>query len=419
MHDQKLLLQTLNNYDNLLPVYIFDKEILEDQQFGSKRISSFRGKFIIDTLKELKINLRNIGSDLHCEIGYPEEVIPSLASEIGAETILFSKEYAHDELIIEDIISNNKFLNVISMDNSTLFHPDDIPFNKENVPDIYSEFRKGVEKKSKVRELASDITLLPDLPARFRIGSIPNLIELGIDEIPISEKTYIKFKGGEEAALERLKYYLWDSKLIEKYKHTRNGLIGMDYSSKFSAWLAVGALSPRKIYHEIKKYESEVKENMSTYWLIFELIWRDYFRFITMKYRNKLFYKKGFKDHPKVYINSEIDFKKWKNGETGDKFVNANMKELNSTGFMSNRGRQNVASYLCKDLLIDWRWGAAYFEEKLIDYDVYSNWGNWAYVAGVGTDPRERKFNTKFQAEKYDPNGEYQNYWLGKQSKLF
>ena len=115
------------------------------------------------------------------------------------------------------------------------------------------------------------------------------------------------------------------------------------------------------------------------------------------------------KDHKK--------FQNWVDGRTSEPFVNANMIELKCTGWMSNRGRQNVASFLSKELLIDWRWGANYFESMLIDYDVHSNYGNWMYVSGVGNDPRDRKFNIKFQADRYDPNNKFQNLWL--QGKLF
>ncbi len=109
---------------------------------------------------------------------------------------------------------------------------------------------------------------------------------------------------------------------------------------------------------------------------------------------------------------NQIHIDNWINGTTSEPFVNANMIELKKTGWMSNRGRQNVASYFAKELEIDWRIGAAYFEAMLIDYDVHSNYGNWMYVSGVGNDPRDRKFNIKLQAERYDPQGKFQNIWL-------
>ena len=181
-------------------------------------------------------------------------------------------------------------------------------------------------------------------------------------------------------------------------------------------WLSLGCISPRMIYKQVKKYEEEVESNDSTYWLIFELIWRDYFRFMMKKYKNSYFLKEGVKgkDIVENAFNPSV-FERWKSGNTGNSFIDANMKELNLTGFISNRGRQNVASYLCNELSMDWRYGAAYFEEKLIDYDVCSNWGNWAYLAGVGNDPRgKRAFNLEKQVKDYDPEGHYQNLWLKK-----
>jgi deoxyribodipyrimidine photo-lyase len=181
-----------------------------------------------------------------------------------------------------------------------------------------------------------------------------------------------------------------------------------------SPWLAHGNISARSIYDELKRFEKTVKKNISTYWLFFELLWRDYFAFMAMKHGNKIFLKGGIKNRKRNYLkNHEPLLDKWKSGRTGDPFVDANMKELMHSGFMSNRGRQNVASYLVHDLNIDWRAGASWFESQLIDYDPYSNYGNWMYVAGVGNDPREfRKFNTGFQSAKYDPKGKYRQLWL-------
>jgi len=198
------------------------------------------------------------------------------------------------------------------------------------------------------------------------------------------------------------------------YKETRNGMVGANYSSKFSAWLAIGSISPRYIYQEIRKYESENGANESTYWLIFELLWRDFFRFMFKKHQTKFFLYSGIKTENKnsKSLNEKL-LSQWVNGTTPSDFINANMIELQKTGFMSNRGRQNVASYFCNELNMDWRFGAAYFEEALIDYDVCSNWGNWAYLAGVGNDPRtHRFFNIEKQANDYDKNKAFRNLWL-------
>ena len=228
----------------------------------------------------------------------------------------------------------------------------------------------------------------------------------------MDSRSAFPFKGGETEALNRLKDYFFKSKKLGVYKKTRNGLIGEDYSSKLSAWLACGCISARQIYWAVKRFEREYYKNQSTYWLIFELIWRDFFKYISLKHGNKIFQLQGIIDKEYDWSRSPEKVHQWIHGETDSTFVNANMMELNLTGWMSNRGRQNVASFFSKDLKVDWRIGAAYFESLLIDYDVHSNYGNWMYVSGVGNDPRDRKFNVSLQADRYDPRGRYQQIWL-------
>ena len=175
--------------------------------------------------------------------------------------------------------------------------------------------------------------------------------------------------------------------------------------------MANGSLSSRMIYEKVKEYEDVIEQNESTYWLIFELIWRDFFKFIALKHGDKIFHANGILNLSYGKKSSAKAFELWISGKTEEPFVNANMIELAKTGFMSNRGRQNVASFWAKNWQQDWRIAAAYFESLLIDYDVHSNYGNWLYVAGVGNDPRDRQFNVKRQATMYDPNGEYQDLW--------
>ena len=162
----------------------------------------------------------------------------------------------------------------------------------------------------------------------------------------------------------------------------------------------------------MKKYEKEVVKNDSTYWLIFELLWRDFFKYISLKHGDAIFQLGGILQKEYTWTTEACLMERWIHGTTQEAFVNANMLELKHTGWMSNRGRQNVASYLAKTLQVDWRMGAAYFESQLIDYDVHSNYGNWMYVAGVGNDPRNRAFNVSLQAERYDPEQKFQERWL-------
>jgi len=241
-------------------------------------------------------------------------------------------------------------------------------------------------------------------------------------DLELNEDAF-SYRGGESEAIRRVNHFLWEKRLIDTYKETRNGLLGMDYSSKFSPWLSMGNVSPRWLFHEIKKYERTVNENQSTYWMFFELLWRDYFRWVTVKHGNKIFHLEGMKPYnkydKKVWGEDRKTFDAWAQGRTGYSFIDANMIEMNATGFMSNRGRQNVASFLTKDLHLDWRLGAEYFEYQLIDHDVYSNYGNWTYVAGVGNDPREdRYFNIIKQGLVYDADGAYVSHWIPMLKKL-
>jgi deoxyribodipyrimidine photo-lyase len=164
---------------------------------------------------------------------------------------------------------------------------------------------------------------------------------------------------------------------------------------------------------ELKQFELEQGANEGSYWLWFELLWRDYFRVLHLKYGQKLYCAGGLNQSEQPIHNAR-GFGHWCSGTTGESIVDAGMRELRATGYLSNRLRQVVASYLIYDLHSDWRAGAAWFESQLLDYDVYSNQGNWLYIAGRGTDPRGgRRFNPQKQAQDHDANGSYRALWLG------
>lgn len=201
-------------------------------------------------------------------------------------------------------------------------------------------------------------------------------------------------------------------------------MIGSEFSTKFSPFLAHGNLSARRIQSEIANFEQSTGiSNESTYWVYFELLWRDYWKFAALKHGNSIFDINGpygksiykpFMQKNWKWSQDETLFDKWCHGQTGYPFVDAAMIELKETGFMSNRMRQNVASFLVKDLGIDWRWGAEWFESLLIDYDVASNYCNWCYIVGIGFDPmgHTRYFNINRQASSYDKNGDFVKLWL-------
>jgi deoxyribodipyrimidine photo-lyase len=414
LHDNETLVKAIEESDMVIPVYCFDNAHFEITKYGTKKIGSYRTKFLLESLVDLDNSLRALGSGLLVVRGKVEEEILKIAEDYKVKKVYAKFEVAPEEKKAENAVENAlKKINVSlkTFETSTLYKILDLPFDLSKLPDVFTAFRNKVEKDAGVRNIFSNPTIIksPKIPALH----LPTLQSLNSVEPKIDSRAAIHFKGGETEAFKRLQHYLYDTKAISTYKETRNGLIGADYSSKFSAWLAMGCISPVTIYNELKKYEAIHGANESTYWLFFELLWRDYFHFVMQKFGKKLFKKDGIKSQGTLLakFNAEL-FTKWTEGKTGVNFVDANMNELKFTGFMSNRGRQNVASYLCNDLKIDWRYGAAYFEEQLIDYDVSSNWGNWAYIAGVGNDPRpNRYFNIEKQANDYDKDKEYRNLW--------
>ena len=406
--DNEGLLKAGIESEEVIPTYILDRSWLEGEHFGIERMGFFRMKFLLESLQDLKKQLQSIGSDLHFRIGNPIEELDDLRKSYNCEKVFAQKASSYEETNLEKAISARVPCELIW--GETLYHLSDLSFHLNNLPDVFTQFRKEVEKKSEVRK-EREAPLFMKSPTGIG-NKVPSMNDLGFENIQPDERTVLHFKGGSKAGKERLQYYLWDNELISNYKQTRNGLIGGDYSSKFSPWLAHGCLSPRHIYWQIKKFERYVKKNSSTYWLVFELIWRDYFHFVGLKYGHKIYRRSGISGREKIAWGSDKLFDLWKDGKTKEPFVDANMREMNNTGFMSNRGRQNAASYLMHTMKIDWRLGAAYFEKMLIDYDPCSNYGNWIYIAGVGNDPRGgREFNIRKQVETYDPNGDYQKLW--------
>ena len=170
----------------------------------------------------------------------------------------------------------------------------------------------------------------------------------------------------------------------------------------------------RTLLSRLKDYEKKVVANDSTYWIYFELLWREYFQWYAHRYGRQLYRFNGITDKSSHRCYYPERYQRWCHGNTPYPLVNALMNQLNATGYMSNRGRQIAASCFIYDLQLDWRFGAAYFEQQLIDYDVASNWGNWQYIAGVGADPRGgRHFNVEKQTRQYDPQGEFIEKWQG------
>jgi deoxyribodipyrimidine photo-lyase len=415
LYDNEALIKAIEQGEQILPIYCFDDSHFETTQYGFKKTGSYRTQFLLESLIDLDASLRKMGSGLLILKGKPEIEIPKIVEEYRVHKVFAEREVAWEEKRTEKLVQTELFklrCELESFSTSTLYHAVDLPFSIKDIPDVFTKFRKRIEQDATVRATFEkpetiESPVIPELV-------LPTLEELGLDFSKIDSRAAIQFKGGETEAMKRLNHYFFETKSLSNYKETRNGMVGEDYSSKFSAWLALGCISPRIIYQEIKRYENENGANESTYWLVFELLWRDFFRFMFKKYQTKFFLYSGIKtDRVNSRSLNEKLMSQWINGATDSDFINANMLELKQTGFMSNRGRQNVASYFCNELNMDWRIGASYFESQLIDYDVCSNWGNWAYLAGVGNDPRQHRFfNIEKQAADYDKNRAFRDLWL-------
>lgn len=399
----------------LIPLYCLDPRQWGQTSFGFPKTGPFRSQFLLESLADLRQALQAEGSNLVIRQGYPEQVIPALVKEWRVSAV-----YAHTEVGTEEEEVTQALrlaLQPLGVPlhtdwGHTLYHPEDLPFSLSQLPELFTQFRKQVEADTPIRD-PLPIPRIPPLPKGLEPGLLPTLPDLGLSLPSVDPRAQFTYRGGSSAAHARIQTYFWDLDRLRVYKETRNGMLNPNDGSRLSAWLALGCLSPRTVYAEVKRYERERVRNESTYWLVFELLWRDYFRFILAKHGRKLFRPSGLQGIPIPWQQDWPRFQLWCRGETGYPLVDANMRELAATGFMSNRGRQNVASFLTKNLGIDWRMGAEWFESLLIDYDVASNYGNWNYSAGVGNDARGfRYFNIPKQSRDYDPKGEYLRHWL-------
>jgi len=329
----------------------------------------------------------------------------------------------------------------------------DLPFQRPtDLPDVFTSFRKIVEPlRSAPRRTLPAVEILPPLPPTIPPQATPFVIPTSLDSTIAALKrplgnlglsdppewvpnatTAHPFHGGEATAHERVKH-LVQSGNMSTYKDSRNGMLGTDFSTKLSAWLALGSVTARQIHAYLLDFEDGKTElgngaqgygkgeNRGTTALRFELLWRDYMRLCTRKFGHRLFRIEGFRNDrsypwksPSENAAAKETLMRFLEGRTGTGLIDASMRELYLTGYTSNRARQNVASFLAKRLGMDWRIGAEWYECMLIDYDLSNNWGNWQYNSGVGNDPRgeARVFNPVKQSFDYDSEGKYIRNWV-------
>lgn len=388
VHDNEILLEAIRKADKILPVYCFDPFYFTKSAPGESKTGNFRARFLLESVADLRKNLQARGAELIIRTGNPAEILPQLAEEYQVNEVYHHREVAHEETEISEQVEAALWkikLNLKHFIGHTLYHKEDLPFPIKDIPDSFAIFKKKIERDSNVRPCA-DTPGQIITPAITDAGELPTLQQLGLDEPVDDPRAATRFTGGETAALKQLQQYFINIDKANYHKGSKNG--GACVTSNLSAWVSVGCISLRQIYWEVMQHEGNLNNNNP---LILELLWRDYFRFMFKKHGQK-FIAGNHEDAPAFAANQDELFEKWKNGRTGVPLVDAIMHELNATGYISNCSRQVTAVYLVGTLKVDWVKGAKYFAEKLIDYSPASNWGNWAFIAGINNDPRDSRY---------------------------
>lgn len=402
LHDNPGLLEAARA-EELLLVYLWPRQ---RPWCNSQGLGPQRERFLGESLQALINALAPLGQQLLVVQGSPELVLPDLVRDFAIDALHTSACPGSYEQRAIDYLSSRMPVSV--SEGNTLFTQPQINDAAMPLPDTFTPFRKRIEAELTPQAPGPDPARLPPPPAA------------GFQRLPPAARPHVALplRGGSAAGQRRLRQFLDGQGGVRRYKETRNDLDPLQGSSTLSPWLADGSLSVREVAAALREHESRWGANESTYWLYFELLWREYFYWRALRDDTALFRHLGRRSARRGAVSrctfEPRNFARWCAGDTNFPLVNALMHQLVATGWMSNRGRQIAASCLVHDLGIDWRYGAAFFEKHLIDYDVASNYGNWQYIAGVGADPRGgRAFNIEKQTAQYDPQGTFCAKWDG------
>ncbi|MCZ4250622.1 DASH family cryptochrome [Pseudoalteromonas shioyasakiensis] len=402
------ILSELADFDGELDlVFVIEPRWFRQTNYQSKPYGTHRHHFLRESLAAFAQAVEKLGQTLHVLSGEPEQVISQRLQKYDIETLVCTEQVGvYEQKQLDKIKVLCPEVTVKTYQQDTLFKATDLPFQLDDLPKNFTAFRKKVEAEP-------TFIAAPQQAASYLPHPVQLCPEQTIDDVPVHSGS---FKGGLIAAQQHCNAY-FSSQAPSSYKETRNELDGFSNSTKFSVWLAGGTISAKQLYREVEVYELQNGANESSYWIKFELLWREYFKWHAMRSGATLFQFKGQKHSAPLTTFNSQRFNAWCQGRTPFALVNAIMHELNATGYISNRSRQIAASCLVNELELDWRYGAAYFEQQLIDYDVAANWGNWQYIAGVGVDPRGgRHFHINKQTALYDPLARYIRKWQGDQS---
>ena len=386
--DNKGLFEALKQNEIVHPIFIFDKSILDKLPNNDQRIL-----FIYQEIESLKKSYQNLGSDLWVYYGEPSEIIPKIAQELNCSSVYFNNDYEPYALQRDQEIQvslNNIKIEFIGIKDHVIFEKNEVLKDDGKPYTIFTPYSRKWKANLKEEDLRE-----------YSIEKYSgNLVQKQQGEALIT----LEEMGFESKVLHDFPDRIAKNEILKNYHLSRN-FPAVKGTSKLSLHLRFGTIS-------IRKLALIAREQNETY--LNELIWRDFYQMIIFHFPKSA--ENSFKaQYDKIiWEKNEVHFDAWCTGKTGYPIVDAGMRELNATGFMHNRVRMVVASFLTKHLLLDWRLGAAYFAEKLLDFELASNTGGWQWAAGCGCDaaPYFRVFNPQAQQEKFDKSFEYIKKWV-------
>lgn len=404
LEDNATLVHAGKECDRLVMVYCVDPAWFRPNEFGLRGISHCRWQFLLQALQDMNASLEALGQKLLICYGHPVESLAKLAEQYQVQAVYRSHNCGFNENLywasLKQRVSHAEFREFSTY---TLYDRDQIDFSLELMPPTFQEFHRKVLPGVPIKHAVAPPGALPPPPADldYRVPDMPDVIE----------QQKMPFMGGESQGLAQLADY-FSSPYPAQHKQLSANLDGWNNSSKLSPWLALGNISARKFVEELEHYQRTHAENDSTEQLFEEMIWREYFQWYALANGERLFELSGVAGSGANGRFDQSVFDNWCQGTTQFPLVNACMRHLNSTGFLSAAGRQIAASCFIHELDLDWRYGAAYFEQQLVDHDVALNWGNWQYMAGVGSDPKAAvHLDLQEQTRLHDPDGEFVRRW--------
>ncbi|MBX7151699.1 DNA photolyase family protein [bacterium] len=403
LHDHTALAHAIENSRTVSLIFIFDPSIIKNLPPTDRRLT-FIWESLVDIDKQLRLSG---GAAVHKFHALPEKVLPELFQTCSIDALFFNHDYepvAMQRDTAIDRLGREAGVHVQSFKDQVVFEKNEI-LKDDRTP--YKVFTAYKNKWLKEYE-----TLLPE-NVRPAVNNLTKIVSLNTNFPKVNGLENIKFhrqenfiKGGESEAQKTWKQF--SISFLNDYDRLRD-LPGEDQTSRLSPFLRFGNISVRQLLLEIKNYSSSGSKIYMS-----ELIWREFFMMILYHFPHVV--QQSFnKPFDKVrWLNNEKWFEAWCKGRTGFPIVDAGMRQLSETGWMHNRVRMITASFLVKHLHIDWRWGEKYFAEKLLDYELSSNNGNWQWAAGTGVDaaPYFRIFNPITQSKKFDPEGVYIRRWI-------